>query len=454
MAFQDVLGQLPLLKSYTHILFCFSLSDSDRDTVIAALQSATQHLLAAFPFLGGQVVHKQVRAGHSGYFTIEDWEIERKILHIRDLSDTLPSYAALCAARAPSYMLPGSLLAPPRPAFPLTYPQDGLAPVLEIQASLIQGGLLLDLAAQHNIIDATGIFHMAGLLARLMDSPPGDIQKPEIQLGNCDRRNLIPLLPDQEPLPDSLSVLKPERFPPQLDTDTLAQFKWYWLHFSPEAIVHICREANSHPEDFIDPITSVSVNDALTAFCWQRIALIRFQTSSGPDNDEEEEEKTSQLTRATDLRRAMNLSPAYMGHMVRTANLRLPVSLITRSSLSNLASRLRVCVQEHTTPYAVRAYASLIARETDKSRIAYAGSFDPRTDFSCSSVAHIKLPFFGGLGKPEFMRRPTFGPLPGGMYIGPGWGGVGLDAVVCLLGTEMELLKKDECWNSLVETIE
>ncbi|KAL5333066.1 hypothetical protein BJX70DRAFT_382038 [Aspergillus crustosus] len=45
MPFQDIHGQLPLLKSYTHILLCFSLPDSNRESAIQALQSATKHLL-------------------------------------------------------------------------------------------------------------------------------------------------------------------------------------------------------------------------------------------------------------------------------------------------------------------------------------------------------------------------------------------------------------------------
>ncbi|KAL4919044.1 hypothetical protein BDW62DRAFT_47948 [Aspergillus aurantiobrunneus] len=457
MSLQDILGQLPLLKSYTHILLCFSLPDSQREPVLESLQCATKRILAAFPFLAGVVVHKDVCPGDSGTFTVEGFDADnggyegepvKKIFHIKDLSDVLPPYATLHGAEAPPAMLPGSVVAPPRPAFPKVYTEDSV-PVLEIQASLIHGGLLLDIAAQHNIIDATGIFYIAHILSLLMDNHPNPIPHADLLLGNCDRRNLIPLLPPDEPLPPEMSVFTKPR-PPPLDRETLAGFKWHLLHFSPETLASIHAQASSHPEEFVDPITSVSVNDAITAFCWQRLTLVR----SGHETNQDASQ-TTQITRAADLRRTMSLSPAYMGHMVRTANLRVPLSTVTSSSLSRLSSLLRLTVATHTTPLSIRSYATLLSRTPDKNTILYAGGFNPLTDFSCSSVAHVNLPRFGSdLGTPDFVRRPTFGPLPAGMYVGPGRRGEGLDAVVCLRQWEIEGLKGDPEWKGRVGVVE
>ncbi|KAL4984795.1 hypothetical protein BDW68DRAFT_193358 [Aspergillus falconensis] len=459
MSFQDLLGQLPLLKSYTHILLVFSLPNSQRQPVLEALQCATKRLLATFPFLAGAVVHKALRPGHSGTFTVDIPEGDssdkvHQILHIKDLTSILPDYAALHSAKAPPAMLPGPLVAPARPAFPRVYTESS-APVLEIQASLINEGLLVTLAAQHNVIDATGIFYVAHVLSRLMHDPTASIPDAEVAVGNINRRSLIPLLPDDQALPREMDIFTKDR-PPPLTREILDEYKWTLVHFSPAALKEIHAEAMSRPSDFVDGVSKVSVNDALAAFCWQRLSIVRAKHSQ-TEGEGEAETATTQLTRAADLRRAMALSPghAYMGHMVRTSNLRLPLSTLIsgRTSLSHISSLLRKCLKEHTTPQAISAYATLLARTEDKSRILYAAGFNPLTDLSVSSVAHVEVPDFGPtLGKPTFVRRPTFGPLPAGMYLGPSTeaGGGGLDAVVCLRGWEVEGLARDAEWKEKV----
>ncbi|KAL4770135.1 hypothetical protein BDW60DRAFT_193142 [Aspergillus nidulans var. acristatus] len=462
MSFQDLLGQLPLLKSYTHILLVFPLLNSQRQPVLEALQCATSRLLATFPFLSGAVVHQVPRPGHSGTFNVvlpegDSSDRVHQILHVKELSSILPDYATLNSAKAPPAMLPGPLVAPPRPAFPRVYAESS-APVLEIQASLINEGLLLTLAAQHNVVDATGIFYIAHLLSRFMHDPTASIPDAEVAMGNIDRRNLIPLLPEDQVLPEEMGTFTTDR-PAPLTREILDEYKWTLVHFSPAALREIHDEAMSRPNDFVDGVSSVSVNDALTAFCWRRLSIIRAEHSqiSGGEG------AMTQLTRAADLRRAMGLNPgyAYMGHMVRTSNLRLPLSTLIcpHTSLSHISSLLRKCLREHTEPQAISAYATLLYRTEDKSRILYAAGFNPLTDLSVSSVAHVELPSFGTvLGKPRFVRRPTFGPLPGGMYLGPsigeeregGSGDGGLDAVLCLRGWEVEGLARDPEWKKKV----
>ncbi|KAL4790166.1 hypothetical protein BDV19DRAFT_372875 [Aspergillus venezuelensis] len=508
MPLQDILGQLPLLKSYTHILLCFPLPDSDREPVLRSLQNATKRLIAAFPFLAGVVVHDDIAPGHSGTFSVVGFstrsgnarddgitphdrnnnnrlsdESVTRILHVKDLSALLPPYSAICDARAPPSMLPGTLVAPPRPAFPRVYPES-TAPVLEVQASLVKGGLFLTIAAQHNVIDATGIFYIAHVLSRLMDkdntspspSPnahadPAPIPAAEIKLGNTERGNLIPLIADEMPLPGEVEMFTRE-YPKPLPRSILQQFKWYLVHFSDESLKGIHEEALSRPEDFIGGGDSVSLNDALTAFVWKALTIVRSKHSQNSHENSEveiDESDETQLTRAADLRRPMGLSPAYMGHMVRTANLRLSTRAVTTSSLAYLSSALRQCLKSHTTRDSISAYTTLLHRTKDKSKLLYAGGFNPLRDFSVSSVAHIDMPSFGKLGRPDFVRRPTFGALPGGMYIGPGSGstnkgkshvmekkeaGAGLDAVLCLRGWEMDALRDDPSWKTRVEFIE
>ncbi|PYH94008.1 hypothetical protein BO71DRAFT_380399 [Aspergillus ellipticus CBS 707.79] len=476
---EDILGQLPILKSYTHILLCFPQPDpSQTPAILASLEAAAHQVLALFPFLAGQVINEGSSPTSSGVFKVArhpEWQSpDRQIVRIADHRTSMPPFATLLAAHAPSTMLPGALLSPPRPAFPQPYPDTTIAPVLDIQANLLSGGLILALAAQHSIIDASGIFQIASLLARTMRGIP--IPAAELLEGNTDRRTLIPLLPTPDPLLNTtFSELIPP-IPPTLPPPAFfAPYAWRYFRFSPTAIKSIHARACSPAPPDPHPSTKTnnkktSINDALTAFIWQRLTTIRLTVPS-PHHPPLNPTSESKLTRALDLRRTLSLTPAYMGHMIRTANLRLPMSEIASLPLCDLAARLREQIQGLRSMDAVRSYATFLAQQPDKRKIAYGGAFNPRTDFNCSSVAHVRVEAFGELGRPVLMRRPEFegGKLPGGCYLAPVLGegegegegdgdGIsagekGFECVVCLEGAEMEALRRDGVWGEVAEYV-
>lgn len=446
---QDVIGQLPILKSYTHVLFCFPLAEGKRSSILESLESAAHIVVSALPFLSGKVINEGAGPNNSGLFKVAHFpreeSLDHRFIRVEDHSGVCPSYDELLAAHGPSGMLPGYLLGP-RKAFPEPYDEteEDPAPVLDIQANLINGGLLLDLAAQHNIIDASGIFQIANLLATAMRGDP--IPQAQIDEANRPRADIIPLLRPNEPLLDHSDLRPPfvnKELPPLA---AVAPFQWRYLRIPSASVSRIKAMADAHPEDF-DPSTPfVSTNDALTAFIWQRIITIRLARLQTPD-------AISRISRAVDFRRVMGLSPAYLGHMIRVTFLRLSFSDIVNSSLSRLASFLRKSVLDITSPYSLRSYVTYIANEPDKANIAYGGEFDPRTDLSCSSVAHVCVPTFGDLGKPGLLRRPTYRPLPCSAYTAPMLDGDGLEMLVCLLGEEIELLKEDGVWKELIEYV-
>ncbi|KAH8429031.1 uncharacterized protein LDX57_006702 [Aspergillus melleus] len=446
---QDVIGQLPILKSYTHVLLCFPLADEKRTSILASLESAAHTVISALPFLSGRVINEGAGPNNSGVFKVARFPRQESPDHlfvrVEDRSAVCPSYDELLAAHGPSAMLPGYVLGP-RKAFPEPYDEreDDPAPVLDIQANLIHGGLLLDIAAQHNIIDAGGIFQIANLLATAMRGDP--IPKAQIDEANRPRREIIPLLGPCEPLLDH-SDLRPsfviKDLPPLA---AVALFQWRYLRIPAAAVARIKAMADANPEDF-DPSTPfVSTNDALTAFIWQRLTIIRLARLQTPD-------AISRISRAVDFRRVMGLSPAYLGHMIRVAFLRLSFTDIVNSSLSRLASLLRKSVLDITNEYSLRSYVTYIANEPDKANIAYGGGFDPKTDLSCSSIAHIRVPVFGDLGKPDLLRRPTYRPLPCSAYTAPMLDGEGMEVLICLLGEEMELLRGNDVWRELIEYV-
>ncbi|GKZ29579.1 hypothetical protein AbraIFM66950_005611 [Aspergillus brasiliensis] len=471
---QDILGQLPLLQSYTHAILCFQLASHASPPM--DLEPAVQRLLTLFPILAGQVIKTGASPTSSGAYQVVPYPVRPSplIRYVDHTSDPqVPSYNSLRTAHFPFHQMPSSLFSPPHPVFPIPYPDTAPAPVLALQANILNGGFLLTLAAQHNIIDASGIFQIASLLARLTRGEL--IPQAEITEGNLDRRNLIPLLEDHQPLRhdyrEYLPSCMPTKIPPNL-TALFPTFQWAYFHLARRAVEAIYAETTTTT---VAPLPSsssssqhtpvkITPNDALTAFIWQRLTLTRLHHSPSPLSATS---SVSKISRAMDLRRTLHLTPAYLGHMIRTVTLRLPLGEITSLPLATLAARLREQVDELRTMEAVRDYATFLAREPDKSKIAYSGGeFHPATDFSCSSIAHVD---FGRLrlgdgARCEGGRRPEGGVLPGVCYIGPAgdWydsGGAegsqqkGIEVLMCLDGWEMEGLREDERWREWVEYI-
>ncbi|KAL2801778.1 hypothetical protein BJX63DRAFT_438506 [Aspergillus granulosus] len=166
--------------------------------------------MALQDILAGNALHGGIAPSTSGTFTDKydaDNVHDKSVLSIKDLSSLQPANSTVFAA---------------------------------------QGGLLLDIAAQHNIVDAAGIFCIARLLSKLMDDHPNPIPHTDPRLGSRDRQNLNPLLS-----------------PPPLDPGTFRQFKWYLLHFTLRG-----HRLTADPVIY-QPITPASINDAVIASTWQ-----------------------------------------------------------------------------------------------------------------------------------------------------------------------------------------
>ena len=106
-------------------------------------------------------------------------------------------------------MLPGELLAPRR-AFPESYQETAQdpAPVVAFQADFVQGGLLLDCAAQHNFVDMSGIEQCFSLLVTALRGESFSLEA--IAHGNLDRRNLVSHLPEHEDLLNHSQFRRPD----------------------------------------------------------------------------------------------------------------------------------------------------------------------------------------------------------------------------------------------------
>ena len=344
-------------------------------------------------------------------------------------------------------MLDGEILAP-RTAFPESYHETDAdpAPVLAFRANLIQGGLLLDCAAQHNFIDMSGIEQCYNLLAAAMNDQP--FSHDIVAQGNIERRNLVPLLGPDEPMKDHSQFRRPppSDLPgPPLEPDS--PFRWCYYRFAAATLAGL--KALALGSSNLDhSVSHISTNDILTAFCWQRVISARLQRRQTPG-------ATTKILRAVDARKTMGVPRGYMGDLVTIATSRITFQELQDASLPTIAALLRKDLNAVNTRDYVRSFATHIAKTTDKSTIVYGGKFTPDTDIGSSSWAGIRLyrVRFGALGKPALVRRPTFGPLRSDIYFMPQTESGDIDAALCFNEEDMKGLRDDVKWNTCADYI-
>ncbi|KAK4464469.1 transferase family-domain-containing protein [Cladorrhinum samala] len=460
--YPDVLGQLPRLKTYTHILLCFGLEDDEPPSqIIEGLEAAARRLADAFPWIACQVVHEGARPGNSGVFRLapcSEFSSPNSIFRVEDCTSVVPRYQEILSARGPTTMLDGKILGPV-PAFPHVYSDSELnpAPVLTIQANIVRGGLLLDVAAQHNFIDGGGLLRLIEYLARALRNEP--FTPEELEHGNRDRTNLVKLLGPDEPMLDHSHLIR-EPLPPSHQTKPEShQAEWHFVRFPASTVAHLKQLANSSfsspPESESESGQFVSTNDAISAYIWKSVSSVR-RLRRRNDSPDVEGEQLSKFSRALDARRALGVPREYLGQMGFNATCHLTFSHLESMSLGEVALHMRRAVEKANSEYAVRSWATLVAREEDKSRIMFGGQFDPDKDLGMSSLIHASVEgtdFGPGLGRPDLVRRPLFQPLGSCVYLWTKTERGEVDVLLCLKEQDWEGLARLDGWKDMVEFI-
>ena len=451
--FQDNIGQLPMLKTYLHFCLGFPLRNEHSETeVVSQIHRAALQMTGTFPWLAAKVTNEGRSEGKSGLFRIRTCPQFKNtfVRRVKECKDSYWTYREIVESEACLKVLDGSVLGP-RTAFPLSYEdsEDDPAPVLALQINLVRGGLLLNWACQHNIMDASGLSQVIQLFACAMRDEP--FPDSAIAWGNRRREDLIPLLRADEPGLSHSHLRRPAAPNLPLSAVPFQAFTWCDFRFSAKSLKGL-KALASNPHDFVDDsVTYVSTNDALTAFCWQAIARARLRLGRRPP------ETVSKLARAVDTRSIMGIPQEYMGHMVYIAASFLSLGNLAGGwSLARVASELRRSLSEASRPYEIRSFVTLIANTEDKSTIAFAGKFDPDQDVGSSSglAMRWRLDYGPLLGTPDFMNRPHFTPLPSTVYVLPMRPDGGVDVQLSLRPEELSSLKADQAWNSFAEIYE
>lgn len=454
---KDVFGQLPRMKGYTHLALCFPHPGDfrSRETTANALQVATSRIVKALPWIGGAVVHTgSTAAGCTGTFAIARSSATGNILKIQDRSEDCPSYEDILNAKGVSRQFDVTVLSA-ETSLPDSYTESegNPAPVLTLTASWIYDSIILDCAAQHNVLDMGGINQFLRLLATSLQaqlSDEGEKFDPNIIETNLrDRLSLFPLLgPDEEKCDHSdLRVTATSNPRKQYQpsgaagiTSELADSKPAFHHFRIQA---------SNLELLKKTAETPSLDDALSAFIWKSLSAVRRRHGNISP------ETISGFTRAIDCRRSLEVPAEYMGHMAVKTCSKMTFSQIENSSLSEIAAHLRKDVHRIRDRHWLRSLATLIDEEPDKSTFNFGKGFDPETWINASSWAGVEAYQlqFGRLGKPSLIRRPDAKPVQAILIFLPRFENGDMDVLFCLRRFEIIGLRELGDWSQLVEYI-
>lgn len=438
--YQDVLGQLIKVKLYTPICFCFPLEHaSSQSRIVDTLNQGLERLSVSFPWLAGQVIGEDIAEGATGLFKIVPLDKTSRLI-VKDLTHdaTVPSMDALRKANFPFSMLDGTVLTTLE-GLPTSYEEDP-APVFLVQANFINGGLLLNFAGEHSVMDGQGLGQVIHIFSKACQNEP--FTDEELLQGNRARDNVIPLFDQStyKPGPELNHLLvKPRAASPSALNNLPSKCTWAYFHIPSASLSKLKIIASSSNSGSETPTTPyITTNDALSAFIWQSTSRIR--SSRLPP------QTTSTFARAVDVRSCLSIPPSYPGYLSNHTYNTLSLSSISSSSLGSLASSLRLALNPSDLSFAVRSLATYICLAPDKSSISPGANLDFSTDIFFSSWAKLacyNFDFNLDLGFPESIRRPRFDVVEGLMYLMPMDRSGGIDAAICLRDEDLEGLRGD-----------
>ncbi|MCJ1469993.1 hypothetical protein MMC07_008638 [Pseudocyphellaria aurata] len=444
-----IMDQMPFMNFYSQIVLCFPLAGSaDNSEIIADLEKAMRTITRIFPFLNKQVVLERDEGSvvpTSGTHKLAPRDnADELLLRVNRIAGHFPSYEEIRRSRAPVSLLDGSVLAPMK-SLPDMCDFSTPQPVLVVQANFIAGGLLLCFAVMHNALDGHGLGQVIKHFATACRG--GNISDADIKAGNLARSNLFPPLRPGEPS-QTHSMYQKQRDQSTTEPNDSQSIAWVYYGLSAVKLAELKREA-SRKASTISGASWLSTNDALSALIWRAIVTARLPKLKL--------DRTSSLERAVNGRKFVRpaVPDSYMGACVVDTFSTLSVSdLVQKLHISDIALVLRKSLNE-VDDYRLRSHVSLLYSEPDKRNITFSLP-SPDTDVLVSSWAAWPVypsDFGEHLGKPEFVRRPNFGPLDGLAYMMPRNLAGDIDVAICLKTDDLERLKDDSVWRTYADYI-
>lgn len=401
-------------------------------------------------------------------------------IHVASHSRLDISYANIIKSKGATHFLKKELFSKKK-LMPEVYDLSKSAePVLSIEVTFLEGGVVVCFGGLHLGIDMTGLGEVVGLIGMacrgesLEDEAvdkggKGKVNK-ERGMANHKSDEAVEDLEGEEDddhnaeIPDWKTLLtkSPASSIPE---DVPVKAIWKYVRFSSANLAKLKTLASPSPPP-IPPTTApppyawISTNDALTSFLWHRILLARLPRLT-PSL------KTT-LCRALNARRYLSppLPRTSLEHCVSCTYTPFPLTLFTPSTplaefLPTLAMSLRTSIKEQATSTSLKILFDTIAQTKDKNTISFGSTLDlGGTDVLFSSGAGVgvyDVDFGGLLGKADLVRRPWVECADGGSegigYFMPKDREGGVDILVCLREGDWEALEGDEVWRSFGEVI-
>lgn len=461
------LGHHFAARTYTILTLGFTTVDeAAQERAIENLKLAADKITEEIPYLRGQVVTEGFTDTDSGTHRVvpcPQYDRPGKFVEVKDFrkEKDVPTYGEILSKNGPLSLIKGELFSPGL-GFPHVYPQHLPTPVVLMQANLLQGGMLLTICGQHNVMDGNANARFMHMFAKLCSG--GELSSSERAGALADRTQAIPEPHANQSLdPVSFyrapSTLKdsPPPWPP-----VYGKSRWRTYHISAENIAKLqamARDKSSASPD--SNVEYVSTNDILTGLIWRNIIRVRNIDQAGAQTN---------LIRAVNGRTRFEppLSPDYLDHVIYCPYTKLAVTDLLSLPLYRIAEKLRQTLADEVTPHMLQSFVHLLKTTKDRSTISYGASMTANdmliTSFVSQGIYDVNFgedsglgdPAAGTAGLPDLVRRPD---LPGGegiVWILPKGRDGSIDLAMHLFDKDAVALAtgqgSDE-WNGLVEYI-
>ncbi|PSR99102.1 transferase family-domain-containing protein [Coniella lustricola] len=440
---QDVFGQMTSLKTYAIISLGFE-TEMGSDILVQKLCSASDQLVRHFAYLCGHVAHRASSTSKISLATVVPYGPGQRASLVvpKDCKTLSAPLKTMLQQRVPMTALDGHVFASHRPMPDSYNEKECLAPVFEIQANIVDGGVILTFQGNHHIMDMNGMSSIILLYAQALRGE--SFSASVVEYGNRDRRNIIQLLGPEDEKLDSSKLMKPRIYRDQPQG-------WIYFHVSNQSLSQLKSLTSTPDEDILRDQRPpwVSTDDVLTALIYTRVTAARLKRVK----------PTPKVTfcRAINARRVMGINQEYFGHLVWCVNTEVALdSPLATTDFIGLARRLRFDLNS-VRPAEIQSFATALDALEDKGEMSCGASLNTNEGFDLvvSSWAGTRLSeaLFGGFGKPVFCKRPNFGPVEGLVYIQPKTLEGHLEVALCLNTEDIQALQVDETFMHYAEYI-
>lgn len=398
----EIFGQNDVLSIMTPFVYIFPSPDPDITRLTEIIRAGLQSLTLSFPWVAGKITNTGRTEESSGVFkitrhnlipelTVKDWRLDTRV----------PTMEQLAESNVPCSRLKEEFFAPVHVNTTPGFEAEDRAPVLQVQLSIILGGVVLTIMGNHQALDGTAQDQVAHLLDKACKNAP--YTQEEIRIGNLCRETIVEPFPDDWQPASVDSVYQGQQIS-QGETPESIEHRWTHILFSPTAV----RELKSNISRDLKT-GFVSTDDALTALVWQSLARARSHRLS-PSTQ-------TSIGRAVNPRRYLNIPPTYPGYINNNAYSTDALNQLTERTLSSIALDLRAKVDPKSSNIGghTRAIATMLYRAKDRNTVKMHGSLNSDCDLMLSSWANMRgydFDFGLGLGKPTYFRRTDHQLIP------------------------------------------